>query len=270
MWMPPLYRDFANRAQIDAQYGTQRWVPDPGRRSQGTMSNGADMRARACAAPGSAARPHVRRNARHLSADQSGAPVFIFVHGGYWRANTAKEFSCVVLGLQPLGITTVVVNYALRPKVTIDEITRQARAATAWCCATSSVTAGPVARRARRPFGRGAYPTAMALQTRWTEEYGLPEDPLAAAVLVSGIYDIQPLRYSYLQPQIQLDDGIVLGTRHSPASAAQRRPSLPGAAKRSDEFRRQSSAFHAAWQKAGNAGARPPRGLSSLYGDPRL
>ena len=33
------------------------------------------------------------------------APVFVFLHGGYWRALSSKEFSCVALGLQPLGIT---------------------------------------------------------------------------------------------------------------------------------------------------------------------
>ena len=48
-------------------------------------------------------------------ADAPNAPVFVFLHGGYWRAFSSKEFSCVALGLQPLGITTVVVNYALCP-----------------------------------------------------------------------------------------------------------------------------------------------------------
>ena len=70
----------------------------------------------------------------------------------------------------------------------------------------------------------GAHLTAVCLQTLWVEEYGLPRDPLAAAVLVCGIYDLRPLRYSNLQPQIQLDEGIV--QRNSPQFAVRpaRRP----------------------------------------------
>ena len=36
----------------------------------------------------------------------------------------------------------------------------------------------------------GAHLTAMCLQTAWDDDYGLPVDPLAAAVLVSGLYDL--------------------------------------------------------------------------------
>jgi arylformamidase len=93
----------------------------------------------------------------------------------------------------------------------------------------------------------------MCLQARWAEDYGLPADPLAAAVLVSGIYDIEPLRHSYLQPDIQLDDGIV--RRNSPLFGVRpcRTPALiTWGADESAEFARQSEELHAAWQGAGN------------------
>lgn len=260
MWMPPLYRDFANQAQIDAQYGTQRWVPDPEGEARHYVERSRYARTRLRCTLDLPFGPTLDETLDIFPADQSGAPVFIFVHGGYWRANTAKEFSCVALGLQPLGITTVVVNYALCPKVTIDEITRQVRAATAWVLRNIERHGGDPSRVALGGHSAGGHLTAMALQTRWTEEYGLPEDPLAAAVLVSGIYDIQPLRYSYLQPQIQLDDGIVL--RNSPLASVRRctTPALiTWGREESDEFRRQSSAFHAAWQKKGNASELVPQ-----------
>jgi arylformamidase len=93
----------------------------------------------------------------------------------------------------------------------------------------------------------------MCLETRWDEDYGLPRDPLAAAVLVSGIYDIEPLRHSFLQPTIQLDDGIV--RRNSPLFGV--RPCATPAlvtwgAEESAEFARQSASFDAAWQGVGN------------------
>ena len=88
-------------------------------------------------------------------AAQPNAPVFVFIHGGYWRAFSAKDHSFVALGPVALGITTVVVDYSLCPKVTIDEITRQCRAAVAWTLAPHRrARRRPDARRDRRPLGR--------------------------------------------------------------------------------------------------------------------
>ena len=70
----------------------------------------------------------------------------------------------------------------------------------------------------------GGHLTAMCLQTEWAQDYGLPQDPFAAALLFSGLYDIEPLRYSYLQPQIQLDEGIVRTLAHSPPERPQWAP----------------------------------------------
>lgn len=73
---------------------------------------------------------------------------------------------------------------------------------------------GDASRVAIGGHSAGGHLAAMALQTRWAQDYGLPADPFKAAVLVSGLFDLQPLRYSFLQPQIQLDDGVI--RRNSP------------------------------------------------------
>jgi arylformamidase len=65
-------------------------------------------------------------------AQDPDAPILVFIHGGYWRSNSSKEFSWVALGPVALGFTVVITNYALCPKVTLPEITRQSRAAIAW------------------------------------------------------------------------------------------------------------------------------------------
>lgn len=254
MWMPPLYRDFTSPAQIDAQYGTQQWVADPAGEARHYVERSRLARETLRCTLDVPYGATLDETLDIFPAEQRDAPVFVFLHGGYWRANTSKEFSCVALGLQPLGIATVVVNYSLCPKVTLDEIARQVRAALAWVLRKIDRHGGDPARVAVGGHSAGGHLTAMALQTRWVEEYGLPADPFVAAVPVSGIYDLQPLRYSYLQPLIQLDDGIVL--RNSPVHSVRRcaTPALItwGGAE-SDEFRRQSSAFHDAWQAAGNA-----------------
>jgi len=187
-------------------------------------------------------------------ADRPGAPVFVFIHGGYWRAFSSKDFSCVATGLQASGITTVVVNYALCPKVAIDEITRQCRAAVAWTLRHIAAHGGDPQRVAVGGHSAGGHLAAMCLETRWDDDYGLARDPIAAAVLVSGLYDLAPLRHSYLQPSLRLDDGMI--ERNSPLFAI--RPCatpllVTWGGDESAEFARQSTSFHDAWLAAGNA-----------------
>lgn len=253
--MSNLYRDFASQAQIDAQYNPALHLADPSAPGAHYVArSGLARQTLRCVLDV----PYGPTRAETLDifpADAPNAPVFVFLHGGYWRAFSSKEFSCVALGLQPLGITTVVVNYALCPAVSLDEITRQARAALAWTHRHIAAYGGDPARVALGGHSAGAHLTAMCLQTRWVEDYGLPPDPVAAALLVSGIYDIAPLRYSYLQPMIQLDDGII--RRNSPLYGV--RPCqtpiwVNWGSEESLEFARQASSFLAAWQAAGNAG----------------
>ena len=100
----------------------------------------------------------------------------------------------------------------------------------------------------------GGHLTAMCLQTEWARDYGLAQDPIKAAICISGIYDITPLRFSYLQPMIQLDDGII--RRNSPAFMA--RPSktpvwITWGGAETAEFDRQAHLMHEAWKTQGNS-----------------
>ena len=55
-------------------------------------------------------------------ASRPGSPVLLFIHGGYWRALSAKEFSFVARGFTTHGFTVAVSNYSLCPKVGMEEI----------------------------------------------------------------------------------------------------------------------------------------------------
>jgi len=246
---------FVSSPEIDAQYDAGAAVPDSPEllRRFGELS--ADARTRLRCIEGIAYGPTLDETLDVFPAERPASPVFVFIHGGYWRRFAARDYHLVALGLVPLGITTVCVDYSLCPKVTIDEIARQARAGVAWTLRRIGEHGGDPARVAVGGHSAGGHLTAMCLAARWDEDYGLARDPLAAAVLISGIYDIEPLRRSYLQPTIQLDDGIV--RRNSPMFGV--RPCATPAlvtwgADESAEFARQATQYHAAWQGAGNRG----------------
>ena len=249
----PLYRDFASADEIDAQYKPSLRVAGAEALMRGYGEQSAIARERLAGVYDVPYGPTRDEKLDIFPAAQPGAPVFVFIHGGYWRAFSAREHGFVALGPVARGITTVVVDYSLCPKVTIDEITRQCRAAVAWTIRHIGEHGGDPRRVAIGGHSAGGHLSAMCLETRWDEEYGLARDPLAAAVLVSGIYDLEPLRHSYLQPTLRLDDGIV--RRNSPLFAVRSCATaalVTWGADETTEFARQSTAFDAAWRAAGN------------------
>lgn len=269
--MPALYRNLQTHADIDAQYDVEQAVPDFTVYAKHYVEESRLARHRLNGVLDVPYGPTLAETLDIFPATSKNAPVFVFLHGGYWRMLSAKEFSCVALGLHQLGITTVIVNYALAPQVSLDEITRQARAALAWVLRRIDRYGGNPEKVVMGGHSAGAQLTAMCLQTRWREDYGLPENPLAGAVLVSGIYDLEPLRFSNMQPQLQLDDGMI--RRNSPLHSVRSSPTpalITWGENETDEFHRQSEAFIAAWQAAGNGSKRqvqPQRNhFNAIYG----
>ena len=251
--MRTLYRNFETQAQIDAQYNPSLVLAPGDQPMEHFTAQANRARAELRNTLGVPYGPTVEETLDIFPADGPNAPVFVFIHGGYWRALSSKDFHGVALGLNALGITTVVVNYALCPSVTIDEITRQCRSAIAWVLRNIGQHSGDPSRVAIGGHSAGGHLTAMCLQTEWARDYGLQQDPLAGAIAFSGLFDLAPLRYSYLQPMIQLDDGMV--QRNSPAFMV--RPCktplwITWGGLESSEFSRQSHTYHAAWQAAGN------------------
>jgi arylformamidase len=266
-----LYRDFQTQAQIDAQYNAGMSVENFAAYGRHFAESSARTREQLKAVLDVQYGPTRDETLDIFPAANAGAPVFVFMHGGYWCARSSKDFSCVALGLQAVGVTTVVIDYALCPKVTIEEITRQARAAVAWVLRNISEYGGDADRVAVGGHSAGAHLAAMVLQTHWVEEYGLPADPLRAALLVSGLYDLRPLRYSYLQPSIQLDERVI--QRCSPLFSVRpcRTPIwVTWGENESAEFTRQSASFHGSWLDVGNTAKHEPQPgadhFSAIYG----
>ena len=274
--MVALYREFETQGQIDGQYDVERSVPDFTIHARHYVEESRLARHRLRCELDLPYGPTLAETLDIFPAADRHAPVFVFLHGGYWRMLSAREFSCVALGLNPLGITTVVVNYALAPRVSVDEITRQCRAAVAWVLRRIDRHGGDPQRVIVGGHSAGAHLTAMCLQTAWHEDYGLADNPIAGAVLVSGLYDLQPLRFSLMQPQIQLDDGVI--RRNSPMFSVRRCPTpalVTWGGDEPDEFRRQSDDFLSAWTAAGNRAKRMPQPgrnhFDAIYGfeDPK-
>jgi arylformamidase len=95
-------------------------------------------------------------------------------------------------------------NYSLCPSVTISEITRQSRAAIAWLHREAHNYNASPQRIFVSGHSAGGQQVGMLTATEWLEEYDLPEDIVKGGIAISGVYDLHPLCYSYLQPRLLL------------------------------------------------------------------
>ena len=235
-----LYRDFTTQDEIDREYNPMAAVPTAPKVIEGWVARSEQARTADGVRLGVKFGP-TREEYLDIFPAGRDAPVHVFVHGGYWRRFTAREHSFVAPPLTARGIAVVVVNYALCPFVTIDEIVRQVRASVAWTHEHARSFGGDPARLSISGHSAGGHLTAMALSTDWEGVYGLPADTLKGGVPISGLFDLAPFPFSYLQPTLQFDWAQVHRNspmRHVPAHRPPATIAVGG--DESSEFRRQS------------------------------
>lgn len=131
------------------------------------------------------------------------APVHLFIHGGYWRAQDKANFAFVARHLVPRGICTVVISYDLCPTVTLDGVVAAARRAIAWTFRHARDYGADPERLTLSGSSAGAHLQAMALAHDWPGE-GLPADLIRGAVPISGIYDPEPARHISVNAELRL------------------------------------------------------------------
>jgi arylformamidase len=180
-----------------------------------------------------------------------GSPVLLYIHGGYWRALSSKEFSFVASGLVPHGITVAVMDYALCPKVTIADITRQSHAAVAWLAENARRFSADPGRLYVAGHSAGGQQVGMLLSGDGNGKGGA----ISGGITISGLFDLRPLRHSWLQPTLQLSQDAC--EEQSPLLRIPRQapPLLVSVgSEESAAFIGQSQSYHAAWRAAGLAG----------------
>jgi arylformamidase len=208
----------------------------------------------------------------------SNSPVVMFIHGGYWRAFSSKEFSFFASGLVPHGITVAVMNYALCPQVTIAEITRQSQAAVAWLAGNAQRYGGNPAEIFVAGHSAGGQQVGMLMSGAGSRGLGgasqEAEDAarlIKGGIGISGLFDLRPLQHSWVQPSLQLTDS--LAAEQSPLLQIPRHAApllLTVGGDESASFLSQSQNYLAAWRKAGLDGEyfpQPGRNhYESVYG----
>jgi len=186
-------------------------------------------------------------------AATASAPIYVFIHGGYWYSLDKADYSYVARGFRPHGIMTVVINHGLAPICQMDEIVRHSRAALAWLWRHADHYGGDPNRIYVAGHSAGGHLAMMQLATKWGEfDSTLPPDVVKGVCTISGIFDLEPIRLSYLNEMLRLD--ISEASRNSPLSLnypVNTPMTMVVGGQESPEYQRQNEAMAARWRALG-------------------
>jgi len=250
-----LYRSFSTQAEIDDHYDVEKSIPNIKEIITTISTQSEKARSELDHKLSVPFGPTIAEHVDIFPTKQPKAPILVFIHGGYWRQLSSKNFSHVAFGPVSAGVTVVLTNYELCPKVTMDEIVRQSRAAVAWVYKNATTFGGDPERIYISGHSAGGHLTAMVMSTEWERDYGLPKTIIKGGCAISGLYDLMPFPYSWIQPSLQLTWDQVL--RNSPIlHVPKEAPPLIVTCGGDEpvEFIRQSQDFLSAWKAGGLVG----------------
>jgi arylformamidase len=143
-----------------------------------------------------------------------GAPTLLFIHGGYWQLRAKEAFTLMAEGPMAQGINVALIGYTLAPEVTLDEIVAEIRSGIDFLVQKLPALGGDGKPIVVSGWSAGGHLAAMALS-----------HPLVRAGLgISGIYDLEPIRHSYLNVKLGLDEA---GSRRNSPVMQVRGPAKP-------------------------------------------
>ena len=184
-----------SRPERDAAYNNSAAVPNSPALNDARIAASAAFRAEVQGELDVSYGPGERQLWDLFPGSDPAAPCFVFIHGGYWQRNRREDFCCLGEGLRAHGWSLALPGYTLAPEATLTDIVAEIAAALDWLAQNGAAhgIAGPVLLSG---WSAGGHLTAM----------GLSHPAVAAGLALSGVYELGPIRDTYLNEALQLTD----------------------------------------------------------------
>jgi arylformamidase len=192
--MTVIYRGM-DRAALDAAYDNTGAVAD----SQAYRARWWELSAAIRAEP--TARLDLRYGLRpraaldYFPSGASGAPLFVFIHGGYWQRNEKERFSFIAPGPHSLGMTLP--GYTLAPEASLTDIVTEMRSALNFLLDRASELDFDANNIYVGGWSAGGHLTALVAD----------HPAVRGAIPISGIFDLEPIALGILNEKLQLTAG---------------------------------------------------------------
>lgn len=144
------------------------------------------------------------RNRIDFLKTKDGGPTLVFIHGGYWQTRAKETFAFCAAGPMAHGINVALIGYTLAPDVMLGQIVDEVRSGIDTLVAELPALGGDPNRMIVSGWSAGGHLSSMSLS----------HPHIKAGLLISGIYDLEPISHSYLNAKLSLDDATI--QRNSP------------------------------------------------------
>jgi len=184
-----------SRAERDAAYDNTNAVKNSPALNEARIAASAAFRK---AHPGHldlAYGPKERNRWDLFPAQDSNAPCFVFIHGGYWQRNSKDQFASLIAGPYARGWAAALPGYTLAPDATLTEIVAEIDAALDWLAANGAQH-GINGKVVLSGWSAGGHLTAQCLGHR----------RVSAGLAVSGVFELGPIRDTSLNDKLKLGE----------------------------------------------------------------
>ena len=176
----------------------------------------------------------------YVPATVPGAPLLVFLHGGYWRRLSADDGCLLSEAAHAQGWAFASINYTLCPSGPLDLLVDQSRRAIDHLVAGAAALGHDARRIVVSGHSAGGHLAGMI---------AIHDPRPAAYVMVSGVFDIVPIVHTPMNDDVRLS--LEDAERLSPMSRIAARPGVPCIATwgehETGEFRRQSIEWADRW-----------------------
>ncbi|KUJ77943.1 arylformamidase [Ruegeria marisrubri] len=189
----------------------------------------------------------------YFPAREPGAPLHVFIHGGYWQALSQRDSAMMAPGLIDSGHAFATLNYTIAPDARLGDMIDECRDALLWLAAQSDELAFDPARVSLSGHSAGGHLAAMVMASAapMLADAGLT---VANVTLISGIFDLEPIALVPVNDPLQLTPQEIeelSPIRHLPEPGPHFRVTV--GERDTAEFIRQSRDFAELLRKAGHS-----------------
>ncbi|QWG21976.1 alpha/beta hydrolase [Bradyrhizobium sediminis] len=132
------------------------------------------------------------------------APTLLFIHGGYWQNRAKEVFALFAEGPMAHGINVALIGYTLAPDATLDQIVGEIHQGIDYLAGKLPALGADARGIVVSGWSAGGHLTSMVLSN----------PNVSAGMAISGVYDLEPIRHSYLNVKLGLDEA--MSRRNSP------------------------------------------------------
>lgn len=138
---------------------------------------------------------------------EPNAPLFVFVHGGYWQRGDKSIYSFVAESFVNSGIDVALIGYQLCPGASMTNIVEKIREAIVWIWNNADDYLISKHRINVSGHSAGGHITGMMLATDWSMiSNDIPKDIIKTGVPISGLFQLDPIRETTIADALGLDD----------------------------------------------------------------